>query len=96
MWVIRGRSCVGFAFPVTQIGYRSRGDLAVQVRDRKGTVTMTPQLVLVAAAFVALPVIGKVIKAIIELFVKLIAGAVTVVFVMFVLMAFVTHGKLGL
>jgi hypothetical protein len=46
-------------------------------------------------AFVIVPTIIRLIKQLIELLVKMIIGAFTVMFFVLVLTAFVAHGKLG-
>jgi hypothetical protein len=51
-------------------------------------------LALTTGAIVVVPTIARLIKALIELMVKLIATAFTVMFVVLVLTAFVAHGKL--
>ncbi len=55
---------------------------------------MSLQLLLVVAAIGVIPAIGRLIKAIVEALVKLIATAFTVLFVMLVLAVFASHGKL--
>lgn len=56
--------------------------------------TMSLQLLLMVAAIGVLPVVGKLIKAIVALVVRLVATAFTVLFVVLVLAAFVSHGKM--
>jgi hypothetical protein len=55
---------------------------------------MSLQLLLIVAAIGVVPVVGKLIKAIVELVVRLVATAFTVLFVVLVLTAFVSHGKI--
>jgi hypothetical protein len=55
---------------------------------------MSLQLLLIVAAFGAVATVGKLIKAIVELLVRLVATAFTVLFVVIVLAAFASHGKL--
>lgn len=56
--------------------------------------TMSLQLLLIVAAIGAVPVVSKLIKAIVELVVRLVATAFTVLFIVLVLAAFVSHGKM--
>lgn len=56
--------------------------------------TMSLQLLLIVAAMGVVPVVGKLIKAMVELMVRLVATAFTVLFVVIVLAAFASHGKL--
>ena len=56
--------------------------------------TMSLQLLLIVAAIGAVPVVSTLIKAIVELVVRLVATAVTVLFIVLVLAAFVSHGKM--
>lgn len=55
---------------------------------------MSLQLLLVVAAIGFAPAVGRLIKAFVEFMVRLIATAFTVLFVVLVLAAFATHGKL--
>jgi hypothetical protein len=55
---------------------------------------MSLQLLLIVAAIGVLPVVSKLIKAIVALVVRLVATAFTVLFVVLVLAAFVSHGKM--
>jgi hypothetical protein len=55
---------------------------------------MSLQLLLVMAAIGVIPAIGKLIRALVELLVRLIVTAFTVLFVMLVLAVFASHGKL--
>jgi hypothetical protein len=55
------------------------------------------QLLLIMAAFAALPAIGKLVKAVVEFFVKLVMMIVVLGLtglVLFLLVAFATHGSL--
>lgn len=61
---------------------------------RKEAKEMSLQLLLIVAAIGVLPVVGKLIKAIVEFVVRLVATAFTVLFVVLVLTAFVSHGKI--
>jgi len=56
--------------------------------------TMSLQLLLIVAAIGVIPVVGRLIKAIVELAVRLIATVFTVLFVVLVLAAFASHGKM--
>jgi hypothetical protein len=56
--------------------------------------TMSLQLLLIVAAIGVLPLVGKLVKAIVEILVRLIATAFTVLLVVIVLAAFASHGKL--
>ena len=56
--------------------------------------TMSLQLLLVVAAIGVVPVVSKLIKAIVQLVVRLVATAFTVLFFVLVLAAFASHGKL--
>jgi hypothetical protein len=51
-------------------------------------------LVLGAAAIFVVPAIFRLIRQLVELLVKMIAAAFTVMFILLVLTAFVAHGKL--
>ncbi len=55
---------------------------------------MSLQLLLIVAAIMVIPAIGKLIKTAIELMVKLVTTTFTVLFVVIVLAAFVSHGRL--
>jgi len=56
--------------------------------------TMSLQLLLVVAAVGVVPMVGKLVKAIVEALVRLVATAFTVLFVVIVVAALVSHGKL--
>jgi hypothetical protein len=55
---------------------------------------MSLQLLLIVAAIGIAPAVGRLIKAVVDVLVKLIATAFTVLFVVLVLAAFASHGKL--
>ena len=55
---------------------------------------MSLQLLLIVAAIGVLPVVSRLIKTIVELAVRLIATVFTVLFVVLVLAAFASHGKM--
>lgn len=54
---------------------------------------MSLQLLLIVAAIGVVPVISRLIKAMVELLVRLIATAFTVMGIVIVLAAFASHGK---
>jgi hypothetical protein len=55
---------------------------------------MSLQLLLVVAAIAVVPVVGRLIKAVVEFAIRLVATAFTVLFVVLVLAAFASHGRL--
>lgn len=55
---------------------------------------MSLQLLLIVAAIGFAPAVGRLIKAFVEFLVKLVATTFTVLFVVLVLTAFASHGKL--
>jgi hypothetical protein len=55
---------------------------------------MTSQILLVALALGAIPAIGKLVRAIVDLLITLLAGAFAVVVVVLAISAFLSHGKL--
>lgn len=55
---------------------------------------MSLQLLLVVAAIGVVPVVIRLIKAIVEFLVRLVAMAFTVLFAVLVLTAFASHGKM--
>jgi hypothetical protein len=52
------------------------------------------QLLLVGVALIAIPAIGKVVRAMLSLIVRLVAAVFALGFVLLVLVAFAAHGKL--
>lgn len=52
------------------------------------------QLLLIMTAFVALPTIGKLVRAIVEVIARLVATAITTTIVMLLVVAYLSHGKL--
>ena len=52
------------------------------------------QILLIAVAIGALPCLGKLVRAIVELLIKLVAGAFAIVFVLLAIIAFLSYGKL--
>jgi hypothetical protein len=60
----------------------------------EATGTMSLQLLLIVAAIGVVPVVSRLFKAIMELLVRLIATAFTVLFVVLVLAVLAAHGKL--
>ena len=55
---------------------------------------MSLQLLLAVAAIGFVPTVFRIIKALVEVLVRLVTTAFTVLFVVIVLAAFVSHGKL--
>lgn len=55
---------------------------------------MSLQLLLIVAAIGVMPVVGRLIKAVVELLVGLVATAFTVLLIVIVVAAFASHGKL--
>ena len=60
----------------------------------KGMMAMTPLLLIVATIFV-LPVLARVVRTLLEVLVRLVAGAVGIGVVLLVVVALVTHGHLS-
>jgi len=52
------------------------------------------QLLLIAAVLIAIPAIGKLVRAVISLIVRLVASVFAAGFVLVLLVAYLTHGKL--
>lgn len=57
-------------------------------------VTMNPTLLILAAVIGVIPAIGKLVRAIMELLVRLVVGAFTVLFVILIVTAVLSRGKL--
>lgn len=52
------------------------------------------QLLLIMTAFVALPTIGKLVRAVVEVIVRLVAAAFAMTLVLLLIVAYLSHGRL--
>lgn len=75
-------------------GHHPPPPATVETQGWEEKETMSLQLLLIVAAIGVVPVVSKLIKAIVELVVRLVATAFTVLFIVLVLAAFVSHGKM--
>lgn len=93
LWPSCGLTCVVTIGPNQHCGNERLGDPWVLGR-KEAKETMSFQLLLIAAAIGVVPVVSRLIKAIVELLVRLVATAFTVLLIVIVVAAFASHGRL--